>query len=433
MAYAFNSLSPLLQTSSASSQSGGVGSQSGGASAPQATAPATKPETTPVSKFEDPNDILSSNVNNNSDQSAVNTAVSGKATQTFNSNTADLQSQENAYTAAQSANAPTFNMTQSQVNSDVKGGGNQLSSLLSAPQYQAQAFNYNTQNQQAQPQALQDYSGQLANTMTAGRPGSFYTQGDAALDAGIYKASGQQSIANQGIQAQQAAFNAQLAGDQANLQNQATTAGQAQQAAAQSQARGDINNYLGLLKQQDQADLAQQIQGSDYQAEQNALNQAQSLGSTATQQQIDQIAFNNGQYVNPQASANYVSNANLGQENTIQSLLGQAPISSAGTVSQYINTAAQNQALQSLINSNIAPPPGPAGPPSPVAGPLSSLLTNSPALLAKYQQDLANAGYTPPAQVTTVSPTGIISNGYGGVTPGQTAINGNNNLSGLLR
>jgi hypothetical protein len=330
MAYVFsqNNLSPLLNQ-----QQG-----QGGQEQPQ------RPQTSPKSNFQDPNKLLSKN--QNAQQGAVNTAVTGQAQQQFAQNNAQLDKQTKEYQQGQKYQGQAV----SDVAGDIQKGGNKLSEILKGPQYQAQQFQPTVTNA-IKPGG--DYQGQLQKNVKAGR-GDFYSQGESALDAALFKNSGAQAKAESQINQM-----SQQLGQRLNqipaYQQQATQQGQAAQAQLQAQTKAQVEAYRQQLKNQNAANFMPKYKAEQEEAaRQYAQLAQQQKAGLSTQEIIDTLNSKNyyrnvDQYISPEL---------LSQENTIASLLGEQIRSDAGNLDPYIDKAARDADINRLIQSRmLAPPP----------------------------------------------------------------------------
>lgn len=329
-------------------------------------------QTSAKSNFQDPNKLLSKN--NNAQQGAVNTAVTGQAQQTFAQNNAQLDKETQNYQNTQKFTQQGVGNVQE----DIKKGGNKLAEILKGPQYQAQQFQPTVTNA-IKPGG--DYQGQLQRNIKS-RSGDFYSQGESALDAALFRQSGAQAKAESQINQMSQSLGQRLQGLPA-LQQQATAQGQAAQAQLQAQARDQVAAYRQQLKGQNAENFRPRYQAEQEAAARQYMQQAQAQGAgLSTQEIMDTL----GAKDYSRDVGNYISPETLAEENTIASLLGEQIRTDAGSVNPYIDIAARDADINRLIQSRmLAPPPnGRAGIPQfapvsapPVAAPNEPTVTNS--------------------------------------------------------
>jgi hypothetical protein len=310
MAYLFNQ--PPQQQSSTPSNPGVNGDQ------PQNV------QTSPKSTFKDPSALT--NKNSTVKQSAVNTAVVGGAQKNIKSNTAKLQNKATEYTNTQKSNfAQSVNAKE-----DLASGGNRLQSILKGPQFKADAFNFQQTNTPP-PQPI-----------TSGRQGSFYSQGMQNMDQEVYRASGQEAADQAEVNRLNQLFQSKVQNTGDQLQSDLTAQGLNQQALVQSDIRDQLNAQEQGLKQSDQAAFKNQMKQRQDMQVQDALLRARAQGSNVTEAQIrSQLA----QY-NP--TDNYVSDANFGERQRINELLGDDE-----QLSSTMGTVNEDEKINKLIEAGI--------------------------------------------------------------------------------
>jgi hypothetical protein len=276
-----------------------------------------------MSTFKDPSTLT--NKNKTVNQGAVNTAVVGGAQKNIESNTAALNKQATDYTADQQKN---FSQ-KIDARADLKAGGNKLQMLLKGPQFKADAFNFQQNNQAPKP-------------ITSGRQGSFYSQGMQNMDQEVYRASGQEAAEQAEVNRLNKLFQGKVQSTGDQLQNDLTTQGLNQQALVQSDIRDQLNAQEQGLKQSDQSAFQSQMKQRQDAQVQDALARARAQGSNVTEAQIrSQLA----QY-NP--TENYVSDANFGERQRINELLGDDE-----QLSSTMGTLGNDDKINKLIESGI--------------------------------------------------------------------------------
>lgn len=311
MAYLFNKQSSEQQQSSTPSNPGVNGEQ------PQ------RVQTSPMSTFKDPSALTSKNKTVN--QGAVNTAVVGGAQKNIESNTASLNKQATDYTANQQKN---FSQ-KIDARSDLKQGGNKLESILKGPQFKADAFNFQQNNQAPKP-------------VTSGRQGSFYSQGMQNTDQEVYRASGQEDAEQAEVNRLNKLFQGKVQSTGDQLQNDLTTQGLNQQALVQSDIKSQLQDRQSVLKQSDQAAYQNQMKIRQDAQVKDALARAKAQGSNVTE---DQIRSQLPQY-NP--TDYYSSDENLSERQTINDLLGNE-----GRMGSSIGPGEGDDKINKLIEAGI--------------------------------------------------------------------------------